>query len=73
MFKLSYKQKTVSVQLGVAFAQVTFGIAIAALFNEEFDLFKMFIILINILLTILFSYVSLLLIEQKNHYEYSRH
>lgn len=61
----SKQQKTVLVQLAVAFAQVNFGIACATLFTPSIDLSKAYIIITNFVLTLFFSAICVLLIPNK--------
>lgn len=65
MIKLSKEQQMISIQLGVAFAQVTFGIAGATLFTLPINAFKLIVILINIALTVIFSSTCYLLVNKK--------
>lgn len=65
MIKFSHQEKTISIQLAVAFAQVTFGIASATLFTLPLNSFKLIVILINIVLTILFSGTCFILVNKK--------
>lgn len=61
----SISRKDVFVQLAIAFAQVSFGIACGTIFSYSIDVYKLITICVNIVLTGLCIGICLLIVKVK--------